>query len=447
MKTLPHRYSFGPSTEVSTRLLRKRTAGAVEKLFENGFPYSKKLSMHTSCVNSLALSSGDGRFLASGGDDPFVYIWDLYQENITQPTCGFIGHKGNVFTLEFSSSSKYVFSGDTDNLIHMYDMARIGEHTNRPGSALRTFTRHENSIRAMSSHPGNDEYVTALSKTSVESLHIPEVGSVTFDRTGSKLAVTMLHHRPTIYSLMDPHPFATCSGANAPNGTPIPKGQRSYSNCCTIKHGSFGGPGLETDIYYSAGSDDFRTYVWKIPDLEELEQRRERIAYERWQNIGEVDETGDPRQPVIGFTSRNNDARTIPVDLSTPLFRLGGHKSIVNSTLIHPRYPMIFTSGVERHIVAHSPLPSSPCIPDLPLTPEKVRSVPRQNVNDTRLYVRALLSGRSDDEEDRATIALFDHILREEGEQDLFEVPSRIWDPDDDEMEEDPNEYADDLYL
>ena len=38
-------------------------------------------------------------------------------------------------------------------------------------------------------------------------------------------------------------------------------------------------------------------------------------------------------------------------------------------------------------------------------------------------------------------------ILREEGEQDLFEVPSRIWDSsdeDEDDMEEDHN---DDMYL
>jgi len=521
MKSLPLHYTFGPSRDVSTRLLRRRTADAVEKLFDHGFPYSKNLSMHTSCVNSLALSTGDGRFLASGGDDPFVYIWDLYQENLVQPTCGFIGHKGNVFTLAFSASSKYIYSGDTDNLIHVYDMSRIGEHTNEPGRALKTYIRHENSIRAMSGHPENDElflsasedgtvklhdtrvateaaqgvltvaadftsvqfhptipnlfvtgtnkgsvclrdmrssfrredgralvintYVTALSKSMTPSLHVPEIGSVTFDKTGSKLAVTMLFHRPTIYSLMDPRPLATCSGTNAPDGTPIPEGKRTYSNCCTIKHGSFGGPGLDTDIYYSAGSDDFRTYVWRIPDLKELEQRRERIAYERWQDLREYEEDSQPRPPVIGFASRNTDCRTIPVDLSTPLFRLGGHKSIVNSTLIHPRYPMIFTSGVERHIVAHSPLPSSPCISDLALTADKIRTLPRPNIDDTRLFVRALLAGRTDDEEDRETIALFDHILREEGEQDLFDMPSRIWDPSEDE--EDPDDDDDDLYI
>lgn len=71
---------------------------------------------------------------------------------------------------------------------------------------------------------------------------------------------------------------------------------------------------------------------------------------------------------------------------------------------------MIFTSGVERHIVLHSPLPSAPCVSDLQRTPDKVRSVPRPNADDTRLFVRALLSGRTDtdDGEDRETIALFD---------------------------------------
>ncbi|TCD60396.1 hypothetical protein EIP91_010234 [Steccherinum ochraceum] len=528
MKSFPRHFEFGPSKHVSDRVLADRTAGAMGKLFETGFPYSKKLSMHTSCVNSLTLSS-DGRFLASGGDDPYVYLWDLHQDDLTRPACGFIGHKGNVFSMAFSATNKYLYTGDTDNDIHMYDMSRVDQLAREPGEALRSFSRHENSIRALSGHPENEHlllsasedgtikqhdtrvggpaaqgvltqradftsvqyhpsiphmfvtgtntgfvclrdirssfghtpgrapvvhtYVTALSKSSSRYLYMPEVGSTTFDKTGSKLAVTMLHHRPTIYSLMDPLPLATCSGLNAPDGTRITDTKKTYSNCCTIKHGSFGGPGLHTDEYYAAGSDDFRAYVWKIPDLRELTQRRESIAYERWQHL---QESADQREPIVGFTSRNQDARCVPIDLSTPLFRLGGHKSIVNSTLIHPHHPMIFTSGVERHILLHSPLPASPCTSALERTPEGVRSVPRPNVGDTRLYVRALLSGRTDTEdgEDRETVALFDHILREEGDLDLFDVPSRIWDPDEEESEDEDEEGVgmevdsdDDLYL
>ena len=62
-----------------------------------------------------------------------------------------------------------------------------------------------------------------------------------------------------------------------------------------FQHGSFGGPGLDRDCYYAAGSDDFRAYIWKIPDSRELEQKREKIAYERWQNL-----QTDDRPPMIG---------------------------------------------------------------------------------------------------------------------------------------------------
>lgn len=96
------------------------------------------------------------------------------------------------------------------------------------------------------------QYVTSLSKPSLSSLCQPEVGSLTFDSTGrssispslaialtsvagSSFAVTFLGYVPTIYSLADPYPVATCSGKYQPDGTPIPDGVRTYTNNCTIK--------------------------------------------------------------------------------------------------------------------------------------------------------------------------------------------------------------------
>ncbi|KAH8104670.1 WD40-repeat-containing domain protein [Cristinia sonorae] len=289
-------------------------------------------------------------------------------------------------------------------------------------------------------------YVTSLSKSCLPTLYMPEIGSVTFDKTGDKLAVTMLCHQPTIYSLRDPLPLATCSGLNAPNGTPVPPSERTYSNCCTIKHGSFGGAGLPNDSYYSAGSDDFRAYVWKIPELGELTQRREVIAYERWQNLQHAlneDEDGKQRQPLTGFTPRSFKERYVPVELSTPAFRLGGHKSIVNSALIHPTQPLIFTSGVERDILMHSPRPSAPCVSSFEDTPDKVRALPGSPTDGRGMVVRALLAEAEDTGEDRFTIALFDRIIREEGGQDLFSLPDRIWEPSEDEEPDDD----DDLYI
>ena len=51
-----------------------------------------------------------------------------------------------------------------------------------------------------------------------------------------------------------------------------------------IKHGSFGGPGLETDDLYASGSDDFRGYVWKIPPLSVLEEQRKVFSINEWDN-------------------------------------------------------------------------------------------------------------------------------------------------------------------
>jgi DDB1- and CUL4-associated factor 5 len=57
-----------------------------------------------------------------------------------------------------------------------------------------------------------------------------------------------------------------------------------YSPNQIIKHGSFGGPGLETDDLYAAGSDDFRGYVWKIPPLSVLEEQRKVFSVNEWEN-------------------------------------------------------------------------------------------------------------------------------------------------------------------
>lgn len=48
------------------------------------------------------------------------------------------------------------------------------------------------------------------------------------------------------------------------------------------QHGSFGGPSLTSDAYYGAGSDDFRGYVWKVPETSILLEQRREIGVDRW---------------------------------------------------------------------------------------------------------------------------------------------------------------------
>jgi len=95
----------------------------------------------------------------------------------------------------------------------------------------------------------------------------------------------------------------------------------------------------------------------------------------------------------------------------------------VNSVLFHPSLLHIVTAGIERHVILHSPTKSSPCVRDLSFTPTSVRALPVGSPEYHSPFFRAASSGlaTSDFDEDAETIALFDEILRTEGEgRDIF---------------------------
>lgn len=289
-------------------------------------------------------------------------------------------------------------------------------------------------------------YNTKITKRSFSHLSNPEASSVVFDREGKKLAVTFLHYLPTIYALSDPNPLAVLSGANLPNGTPNLPDQITYSNSCTMKHGSFGGPGFETDDLYAAGSDDFRGYVWKIPPLSVLEEQRKVFSANEWENRP---------SPVteIAFTRSSQEMKYLPTEISTPLCRLSGHKTIVNTAVFHPHFLHVVTAGVEKSIHLHSPTPSSPCAQDLSLTSPDVRQLDeRDDQANRQVYLDAVRGARArmldddDDDDDDAgeieTISFFDHVLREEqaGQTDIFlsrKYPTSSEEDSDDDEEED----------
>ena len=52
---------------------------------------TRKLTAHKSCVNYLAFSRHDGRWLASAGDDFCVQLWDFSQEDVKRPAYAFTG--------------------------------------------------------------------------------------------------------------------------------------------------------------------------------------------------------------------------------------------------------------------------------------------------------------------------------------------------------------------
>ncbi|KAG6834447.1 hypothetical protein H0H93_009570, partial [Arthromyces matolae] len=210
----------------------------------------------------------------------------------------------------------------------------------------------------------------------------------------------MLNFLPTIYGLSDPIPLAVVSGKNHPDGTPVVPPERAYSNSCTIKNGAFGNFGMEGDEFYTAGSEDFRGYVWKVPTVQELVDRRNEISAEDW--------LAEDSTNVTAFTNGGVDSRFVPVDLSTPHCYLHGHKSIVNSTICHPHLFHVVTCGIEKDIILHSPTPTSPCAPNLERTSTEVRIIDADGRRDRSAYYRALAGIEQLEPEEITAIRMFD---------------------------------------
>ncbi|KAG2101108.1 WD40 repeat-like protein [Suillus discolor] len=496
---------FCPTESLTSRSIHLARKDALKKFYECGFSYSRKLTAHKSCVNYLAFSRHDGRWLASAGDDCRVLLWDFSQEDVVCPMHAFAGPMGNVLTLDFSATNQYLYSGGADDVILKYDVSTLREvgstsiderdwsfsveredgklvlHDSRAGgrmSAAQGTLQHTAAFTGAQHHPVMEHvfatcdvhghvclrdtrmtfgplsrrsnggivrvYNTKLSRKSTGYLSNPESSSLTFDRDG-EFWTTSCHYFPTIYAMSDPHPLAICTGRNTPDGTPISPPQRSYTNSCTMKSGAFGGPGMDEDDMYGAGSDDFRAYVWRIPPLMTLQGLRQEITSHDWYA------REWPDTVVLAFAEGKWESRYVPHEISMPLARLNGHKSIVNSVAIHPSLLHIATSGVERQIILHSPTPSSPAVQNLLPTSPTVRMLQPQDLAAQRTFLRALFGPHptlhedvEDDEGENETISLFDHILRAEGEADVFTI--RRWGEDSEEDSEDEDETIIDVF-
>lgn len=129
--------------------------------------------------------------------------------------------------------------------------------------------------------------------------------SVQFNSRGTQIAALRRRLPPILYNVGSPHPIAEFE-------------HNDYYNSCTMKTCCFAGP---NDEFVLSGSDDFKLYVWKIPD-----------------NL---------------MKSDVNDESCQWID-KTHLV-LSGHRSIVNHVRYNSPNAIIASSGVEKIIKVWSP--------------------------------------------------------------------------------------------
>ncbi|GAA5967718.1 hypothetical protein JCM3765_000009 [Sporobolomyces pararoseus] len=453
-----------PSTLPSTR-----HRNFLSSCYTSPFSEHSAYKAHHSCVNALAISPGEGRWLASGGDDKRVIVHEALANDeegtLGEPRAWYKGAQSNIFAIDFDSSGRKLYSAGNDAVIICHDLetSATSATLESPGGPSDVWIDNDDSVHGLACHPSNPhlflsassdgtlrQYDSRADTNSVgiiadahemegvayhplqhdlfayagEDAHAglvdsrmawtdrnsdggertsrrpriarevavvnwqanlvrrpkssesansttpkpktqrarPAVSSLAFSPTGSLVALTLSGHLPTLYSLSSPSPLATFS-ASLPSTSTTSAGTTSnfpttYRNACTTKHGSFGGGPSAREgegLFYSAGSDDFGVYVWEVPSREKMEQGRQTATFERG------DWPGDSNG--IGYLSPSNSTSpaslTFPHSISEPSSILRAHRSIPNTTLYHPYLPYLYSCGVEKVIIRHSPSPST----------------------------------------------------------------------------------------
>uniref|UniRef100_W8BY12 DDB1-and CUL4-associated factor 5 n=1 Tax=Ceratitis capitata TaxID=7213 RepID=W8BY12_CERCA len=316
--------------------------------------FKTDLRAHYGCVNAIEFSNG-GKYLASGGDDKRVLIWDIEKAIARhgRPRILQTEHTSNIFCLGFDRCNRIVLSGGNDDLVVAHDfetgkLVNVFKHNNpvyglsidpkcdsifatacEDGQILvfdqrvdvadpLVVAQQHTSFHAVEFHPaGGNFLVTANSKRGaafwdIRKPHHPVIQygghvddplscmSVRFNSNGSLILALRRRLPPILYNTQSPEPVCTFFHGN-------------YYNSCTMKSCTFAG---ENDEFVLSGSDDFNLYVWRVSDV----------------NLERTDQWVENTQMV-----------------------LYGHRSIVNQVRYNPEKCLIASSGVEKIVKLWSP--------------------------------------------------------------------------------------------
>ncbi|GAA5908931.1 hypothetical protein JCM8208_007122 [Rhodotorula glutinis] len=158
-----------------------RQSDLAASLFHQPFARQTALEAHHSCVNALALAKGDDpRWLATGGDDHRVLLWNALAHGddddtglAPDPVGCYRGARSNLFSIAFTADNSRILSCGNDATILAHDLetssGTFPHDLNQGVPPLDAWLDHDDAVMSLSAHPHNPHLF--LSASSDGALH------------------------------------------------------------------------------------------------------------------------------------------------------------------------------------------------------------------------------------------------------------------------------------
>jgi WD40 repeat protein len=349
-------------------------------------PYATKLLGHTAGLYSVAYSP-DGKYMASGGEDMKVRIWDV---SGGQPTVAadLTGYGHDVNTLAFTPDGHVLASGSDDNTVRLWNVAdprhpqELGVAKGHTGGVDGLAISRDGKLMATGSDD-NTVHVWDIANpaqpTTIAVLegHTDQVNSVAISPDGRTLASGSYDHTGKLWDISDPH-----------NPRELPSPVRHDNDIRSVRFSPDG------RILASSGTDN-STRLWDVSDPANARPLSV-LTHPNQANTAAFDATGrilatggsdnnvelwdlaDPARPfrlavLVGHTNLvmsvafAPDGRTLASGSSDrsvrlwdlPGLPLAGHTDTVNAVSFAPDGRSLYTAGNDGTVRAWSPAPTS----------------------------------------------------------------------------------------
>ncbi|KAH7882919.1 WD40 repeat-like protein [Phlebopus sp. FC_14] len=134
---------------------------------------------HTDEILTLAVSS-DGQFLASGGKDRKLGVWNVEKNQWVK---GFGGHRDLISSLAFRKGTLQIYTGSFDRTVKLYDLSVMGY--------VETLFGHQDTIVSLDALRGETAVTAGARDRTLRYWKIPEESQLVF-RGGAKSAIREL---------------------------------------------------------------------------------------------------------------------------------------------------------------------------------------------------------------------------------------------------------------